>query len=239
MTENNSTCKNCEQSISTEAKFCAGCGQNVISLRRPLWPVVKETVHESLDIDGRLMLTLKTLILSPGKLTLDYDLGKRAKYTPPLRMYIVISILFFLILSQIDLSDPQVSFQTNSVNIFLPRIMFLLLPIFAFLLRVIYPSTYYISNLVFSVHIHCFAYMMLAILLPLESIEDEHILFLFIQMPFLAYLVYYIAMAIKLFYAQNWLKTIVKSFSLIIVYLGLVIISIKLTIDYFAISQPY
>ena len=95
MSDIENECKNCHHPLMSEAKFCAVCGQSAKSLNKPFMSVISETLHETLDIDGRLMLTLKTLLFKPGRLSLDYNLGKRVKYTPPLRMYLVISILFF------------------------------------------------------------------------------------------------------------------------------------------------
>ena len=52
--------------------------------------------HELLDIDGRLVRTLKSMLLKLGLLSKEYCAGKRMKYTPPLRLYIVISFIFLL-----------------------------------------------------------------------------------------------------------------------------------------------
>ena len=34
---------------------------------------------------------------SPGRLTIDYLRGKRASYTPPFRMYLLLSVAFFVV----------------------------------------------------------------------------------------------------------------------------------------------
>ena len=227
-------CTNCQHPLLTNAQFCATCGQSARSLHRPLKPVIYDTLHESLDIDGRLMLTIKTLLFKPGQLSLDYNLGKRVKYTPPLRMYIVISILFFLILSQFDLTQlssnsysGQTESQLGAVYALLPKLMFILLPLFALILKILYRETFYISNLIFAIHFHCFAYIILVIMLPLESIEKAHPIFVVMQIPLFCYLVYYLVKSIKLNYQQNWLKTIGKSMLLTVSYMSLVMISIE------------
>ena len=104
-----SICTNCNHQLQPQSKYCAYCGQSIVNYQKPIKPVITEMLHESLDIDGRLFLTLKTLLFKPGFLTLEYTNGKRKKYTPPLRMYLVISIIFFLLLSLINLNTMAVN----------------------------------------------------------------------------------------------------------------------------------
>ncbi|MEM9385591.1 MAG: DUF3667 domain-containing protein [Pseudomonadota bacterium] len=47
------------------------------------------------DWDGRLLRTLRGLFLRPGQVARDYVDGRRASYTPPMRLYVVISVIFF------------------------------------------------------------------------------------------------------------------------------------------------
>lgn len=52
--------------------------------------------------------TLIPLFFQPGVLTRDYFAGRRGRYLPPFRTYLVLSVLFFLIASA--LNSPLVSF---------------------------------------------------------------------------------------------------------------------------------
>ena len=45
--------------------------------------------------DTRFFITLKYLITKPGLLTTEYWLGRRTKYLPPLRLYLVMSLVYF------------------------------------------------------------------------------------------------------------------------------------------------
>ncbi len=227
-------CKNCEQPLIDGAQYCTACGQSAKSLHKPFKSVIYDTLHETLDIDGRLMLTMKTLLFKPGRLSRDYNLGKRMKYTPPLRMYLVISILFFLILSQVDLTQEMSeayqehgSDQLASLFVLLPKLMFILLPLFALILKTLYRETFYISNLVFAVHFHCFAYIILVMLLPLEAIEKMHPILVVMQAPLFFYLMYYLLNAVKLNYQQSWPKTIGKSSILLVTYTSMIMFSIE------------
>ena len=184
-------------------------------------------IHEALDIDGRMLLTLKTLLLKPGLLSLDYRNGKRASYTPPLRMYLVISILFFLLFSFFDFSGSGVIDNPGARSEYYPRIMFVLLPVFALLLQLFYRGTFYLSNLVFAIHIHCIVYLVIAITLPMEMYESNAKFFVFLQIPFLIYLLGYFVLALKRYYAQSWWKTIAKSTAISLIY----VIALGLSFD--------
>lgn len=48
--------------------------------------------------EGRLWRTLKTLVLHPGRLTVEYLRGRKLAYVLPLRLYLSISVVFFLLL---------------------------------------------------------------------------------------------------------------------------------------------
>ena len=90
-------CKNCRALLS--GRFCASCGQaaNVHV------PTTRELVRELLEglthSDSRLWRTLKSLWFKPGKLTQEFIAGRRVAYLPPFRLYLIASILFFLLAS--------------------------------------------------------------------------------------------------------------------------------------------
>lgn len=221
-------CKNCEHPIEAADKFCSHCGQSNKSFERPVLDVGKNMFHELLDIDGRLVLTIKALLLKPGLLTLEYNQGKRQKYTPPLRMYLVMSIVFFLVFSLVERSLFPSRGGLDSMATYYPKIIFVLLPAFAGLLQLLYRKTYYIANLIFAIHIHTFSYFVFIFMFPLESLE-EHFAFvsLVIQLPLFAYFSAYLLMALKLNYQQSWPWTVTKFFSLSLSYLAIMMVSFE------------
>ncbi|MBT8114499.1 MAG: DUF3667 domain-containing protein [Arenicella sp.] len=177
-------------------------------------------IHESLDIDGRMFLTLKTLLLKPGMLSLEYRNGRRAKYTPPFRMYLVISILFFLLVSTLDFSGYGQVDDSVARSEYYPKIMFVLLPVFALLLQLFFKGTFYLSNLIFAIHIHCISYLAWAVMLPLEEYEKAYPVFIYLQIPFIVYLLVYIVLALKRYYAESWRKVIAKFFAIFFLYVS-------------------
>lgn len=224
-------CENCSVSLASQQSYCFNCGQKADSLNRPFREIAAESFHESLDIDGRLMLTLKTLFFSPGKLTREYNSGKRVKYTPPLRMYLILSILFFLIISQFDLSSGSSTEKLEKLYNYVPKMMFMLLPTFAILLQLLFRSTFYLGNLIFALHLHCIGYIIMAVLLPLETIENRHTVLQLLQIPLVVYFVFYIALAIKENYRESWLNTVTKALVLVFSYIAIIAISIEFIVS--------
>ena len=90
-------CSNCEHPV--DGKFCTNCGQSVKDFQRPFFSVLFESVSDALSFDSRLLHTLSPLLLKPGFLTKEFMLGKRAKYTPPFRLYLFLTFFAFFLLS--------------------------------------------------------------------------------------------------------------------------------------------
>ncbi|MCC6138060.1 MAG: DUF3667 domain-containing protein [Bdellovibrionaceae bacterium] len=89
-------CKNC--GFNDSGEFCSQCGQKIkIHLNPTLHDVIHDTVHEFLHLDGKIFQTLLTLFRYPGKLTQEYLAGRRVSYVTPIRLYLTLSLVYFLI----------------------------------------------------------------------------------------------------------------------------------------------
>ena len=99
-----------------------------------------------------------------------------------------------------------------------PYIMFLMLPLFAFLLKLLYirRSRLYVEHLIFSLHVHAFAFFAftVGILLGETSSEWLHTAGGWIDASPLLYLV----LALSHVYEQGLIKSTIKSFLLLFVY---------------------
>ena len=88
-------CLNCGESLT--GPFCAQCGQRNI----PPYPSVRELLidafHELSGWDGRFAATLRGLVRHPGMLTREFLEGRRARYISPLRLYLLASLVYFVI----------------------------------------------------------------------------------------------------------------------------------------------
>jgi hypothetical protein len=90
-------CLNCGEVLT--GQHCSHCGQRAKVRVLSLWEMTKDLLGDVLDWDARIWRTLRPLAFSPGKLTQDYLRGRRASCTPPFRMYVILSVAFFLIAS--------------------------------------------------------------------------------------------------------------------------------------------
>jgi hypothetical protein len=87
-------CANC--STPLQGPYCYHCGQLAEDFHRSIGHLVEETVENLLHLDGRIWRTLPRLALKPAGLTRDYLEGRRAGQIPPLRLFLVVVLLFFL-----------------------------------------------------------------------------------------------------------------------------------------------
>lgn len=89
-------CPNCEAHLTQrEDNFCGNCGQENHTYKLPLSYFVKELVETFTNFDTKTITTLRDLLFSPGLLTKNFNNNKRARYVPPVRLYLVTSAVFF------------------------------------------------------------------------------------------------------------------------------------------------
>lgn len=88
-------CLNC--GFHVEEHYCSRCGQPNLELKENFWQFISHSVAHYFHFDNKFFQTLVPLITKPGKVTLDYLAGKRARYINPISMYIFVSIVYFLV----------------------------------------------------------------------------------------------------------------------------------------------
>jgi hypothetical protein len=88
-------CPNCNARL--RGQYCGNCGQRSRNRLISLWELISDGFGDLLEIDSRLWQTLIPMMFRPGRLTSDYLQGRRARYMPPFRMYLVLSVLFFVV----------------------------------------------------------------------------------------------------------------------------------------------
>ena len=88
-------CANCGAPLTGE--YCATCGQRHEPHVHTIAHFASEAFESITHADSRLWRTLGYLLTRPGLLTREFFDGKRARYLPPFRLYIVISLVFFLV----------------------------------------------------------------------------------------------------------------------------------------------
>lgn len=276
-------CRNCHASLQGE--YCAQCGQREGHPDLRFSDAAGEIVGDVFSWDSRLWRTLQCLLFRPGFLPAEFMAGRKARYVPPLRLYLVISFLLFLVLSlgseimvlggppdspevtgqqmaptarpgraELGRAEPGVSEDTEAdisfqlggrteessdsasatieVDIadedsplwlqeldkrvednadklredpsalidvmveYLPQMMFLLLPVFALLLKSCYLFCpfHYLQHLVFALYYHSFAYLiyLLGVLVERFNVHFDGLLIslVFIYLPVALWRVY-------------------------------------------------
>jgi hypothetical protein len=97
-------CQNCGAALA--GTYCSACGQKADVRIPSLGALLADAFGDLFNFDSRIWRSLATLALKPGRLTRSYLEGRRARHTPPFRMYVVTSVMFFLVFSLVRTLDP-------------------------------------------------------------------------------------------------------------------------------------
>ena len=93
-------CANC--GTLKDGEFCVACGQNSRNYLRAAHRIIGDLLGETFEFDSRLFRSLRYLLFKPGFLTSEFSRGRRAQYVSPVRLYLVVSLLFFFTLSMFN-----------------------------------------------------------------------------------------------------------------------------------------
>lgn len=92
------SCKNCDHKLLGEKKFCSNCGQKNIE-HLSFRYLFQDFLDYVFNLDSKLYRTLKNLIFKPGFLSEEFVNGRRVHYVLPVKLYVVISVIFFFLIS--------------------------------------------------------------------------------------------------------------------------------------------
>lgn len=117
-------CANCETEFS--GHFCPNCGQAVKDYDQPFSFLFYNFLGDFFAFDTRFFKTLAALLIRPGFLTKEYFAGRRIRYAPPIRIFIFVSFVLFLLLQSYtnrglttvldsDLKDGKVKLDSSSM----------------------------------------------------------------------------------------------------------------------------
>jgi hypothetical protein len=183
-------CLNCGGEL--HGRFCHGCGQKATRPILDIHDFLHEATHEFMHLDGKIVTSMKLLATKPGQLTKDFIEGRRARYISPIRVYLTFSLLFFGLFAIVPgaseslvrvnepkgASQPAVKLEAveakydelrETLMHNLPRVAFLLMPVFAVLTWLLYrrEQPYYIPHLYYAIHFHAFVFLVLGVALLL------------------------------------------------------------------------
>lgn len=225
------TCLNCGTEV--RGNFCSNCGQKLQPTKLPLRLFLEDAVETLFNVDNRWFKTLKELFIKPGKVTKEYIEGKRAQYLPPLRVYLSISIVYFLLVQVIETNQIFfVNFSDDEGAVgdlatVIQYLLFFMVPVFALFAKLFYRKrkAFYVEYLILSFHIHTIWFVLLMIELFTIWLSNRFeqtwidIVAMVISAPAQLATFIYMVLYLKLTFEQGWLKSIAKTFGIMILYM--------------------
>lgn len=288
-------CLNCGLTLDEIYNYCPRCGQENNQRMVSFGELVKDFFVNYFSFDTKFVRSIKPFLIQPGELTKLFIAGKRSSYVNPLRLYIIVSVIFFFlstlyikesvtfvsesngdeiemnlsdamddgggdttraivsgfqnikdVLEDESLTDQQAMDSLSNMGgikmdstfvggiffsqmrkvarqdleIFLayvmqnmPVMMFLLLPVYALLLKLLYVrrNALYVKHLIHGVHLHAFTFFLLTLILLLSLVfEPLPVLNEWLQIILFLLLFIYIYISMLRVYLQGWFKTLLK-----------------------------
>ncbi|WDF53447.1 DUF3667 domain-containing protein [Mucilaginibacter sp. KACC 22063] len=109
-------CLNCGTIL--EGKFCHHCGQENLQIKEDFGHMMNHAISDYFHFDHQFFHTIKPLLFKPGKLTNEYMAGKRVQYLHPIKMYIFISLIFFIFyFKHSQVSEDVKVYKTEKTNV--------------------------------------------------------------------------------------------------------------------------
>jgi len=276
-------CPNC--GTPAPQSFCPECGQKQLDRRITLRHVLSDFLEDQFGLNARAGRTIRALLLHPGLLSEEYFAGRIERYIPPFKLYLIISVLFFLLINVVTMRRmgddliQQIRASQDSVRVMkqrgvriserrpgltitgldttnwlrdvrvntglgaldrmagkqlrklselgvdagtrrfvgalltqAPRVLFVLLPVYALLLFAFHfrRRRYYVEHFVFALHVHAFIFLLLVPTLLLNIAWLHTLCFVVILL--------YAFIAMKRFYHQSYLVALIKGFFLWVLY---------------------
>jgi hypothetical protein len=83
--------------------YCPQCGERRAADRPHTLRALAEELWDAFSpVDGRVARTLWSLVRRPGELTAAYVRGVRLPFVPPLRLFLLVNVVYFVVSSAID-----------------------------------------------------------------------------------------------------------------------------------------
>ena len=111
-----SPCRNCAAPVM--GAFCAQCGQPTDVHRRSVLHLLQDLFKDIASFDSRILRTVIALFVEPGELSLAFHEGRTQRYVPAVRLYLFVSLIFFLFLSVTGTAILQLELITTSHRYF-------------------------------------------------------------------------------------------------------------------------
>jgi hypothetical protein len=101
-------CLNCGAYLSKDDLFCSHCGQKRLEREDMSFRnLIGDSFLDYFHFDSKFFRTILPLVYKPGWLTLEYMSGKRKSFVEPFKLFLVISVIYFLLLSFGKEPEPE------------------------------------------------------------------------------------------------------------------------------------
>ena len=115
------TCSNCGASIEDSFNYCPHCGQSNTDNNVTFATLIKEFIDNYFGVDSKLAHSLIPFIIRPGQLTNRFDEGKIKHFIHPIRLYFVMSVVYFFtisyLLNDLNINTIESSTQENNASL--------------------------------------------------------------------------------------------------------------------------
>lgn len=105
-------CLNCHTNYDKSYNYCPNCGQENNHNQASFGTLVIDFLNNYFSLDSKFSLSLLPFFFKPGYLTLKFIEGKRASFVNPIRLYLIISLLFFFVFNMISKDVVKQSIAT-------------------------------------------------------------------------------------------------------------------------------
>lgn len=103
--EHHGACANCTKPLI--GPYCAVCGQPTKTRRRSVRLLVHDFIVDFVNMDSRILRTARALLIQPGELPAAFRKGQTQPYSPAIRLYLFVSLVFFVLLSVTNIAIVQ------------------------------------------------------------------------------------------------------------------------------------
>src|SRR5580698_2662051 len=107
-------CTNCGSPMM--GAYCGVCGQPVETHRRSVFTLLHDFFKDIASFDSRILRTARALLFQPGELSLAFREGRTQRYVPPVRLYLFMTLIFFLTLSFAHIALLQLTLSSVTVR---------------------------------------------------------------------------------------------------------------------------
>jgi hypothetical protein len=99
------TCQNCGDEV--KLRFCPTCGQENTETKKSFHYLFTHFLEDLVHYESSFWKALKYLLYAPEKLSLTYLSGKRKAFMAPVRLFIFINIISFIIFSSFTFKELE------------------------------------------------------------------------------------------------------------------------------------